>query len=353
MKVVTNFKALYCSGFFIPNPAAITAMSLLFEKVFLPNNLNLIKEFSKRFLIQGLVLPPQLGHVTLKITCNGKPADPFKRLSPAQRKTALSYLNGGMLFSMAYSELFDEVFESNLFEEKTPYEVELIKKGRKGKLNTYKVKLRPMILHESAEEEERESFSNMIEEGYIPLVTKYIPFNKQRKNLHQTTAKQLAVLLAMKSVEMILPCTKAASPEDILEARNKLKDHLPPFWSAMLKLSSRLKECIKKCSTTDELIKEGQDLIDTTVRPALIDLNNKLEKERKKWFYRILSHLNKGLGLSLSNPPITQQQLITNALIMGTDVIKDTARNMQTIESLKNEAGLTFLLELDRLVNKK
>lgn len=350
MKSIAQFKALYYSGFLIPDISTVTSMSLLFEKVFLPNNINLIKEFSKRFRIRNFTLPPLVLKSTMNITCNNKPADPFKELNITQKETAYLYIRMLLYFSMSYSELFGEVFESNLFENESPYNVKLVKKGGPGKLNTYKVNLGPMILYD--DEEEGNILNDMIESGYIPLVCKFLPFAKQKKYLQQATAKQLATLLAMQSIKMVLPNTKPARPEEILEARSRLKNHLPPFWSSMLKMSNHLKECIENCTTTEEIIKEGQDMVDTLVRPALIDLNDKLKKEREKWFYKILSPVQKGLKLCIGNPPVTQQQLMTNALILGSDVIMDTARNINIIETLKNEAGLTFLLELDKLVNK-
>lgn len=94
------------------------------------------------------------------------------------------------------------------------------------------------------------------------------------------TAKQLAALLAMKSVEMMLPRTRAARPSEILEARHRLREQLPPFWSAMLKASVELKSLISQARTHGEIHREATDLVDRTVRPAVIDLATKLESKR-------------------------------------------------------------------------
>jgi len=50
---------------------------------------------------------------------------------------------------------------------------------------------------------------------------------------------------------------------------------------------------------------------------------------------------------------LTQQQLITSALVLGADVASSTIENMRTIEALKREAGLTFLLNADKIFNKE
>ena len=152
----------------------------------------------------------------------------------------------------------------------------------------------------------------------------------------------------MKSVEMVFPRTKPAHPQVILEARDRLSDQLPPFWSAMLKLSVELRGRIRDCKSSEEIVREGQELVDTMVRPALIDLRQKLIKERREWFYRILSPVQKSLRLLIGNPPLTQQQLFTNALLLGADVAMTASKNMRQIEALKGEAGLTFLLDLQR-----
>ncbi len=53
----------------------------------------------------------------------------------------------------------------------------------------------------------------------------------------------------------------------------------------------------------------------------------------------------------IGNPPVTQQQLITNARILTGDVAMHASNQLRAIESLKNEAGLTYLLELDKITN--
>lgn len=346
---LTQFKAVYSSGIFIPDGAAVTALSLLFEKVYLPNNVELIKEFSKYFLIKGCK-----SNESVKIDINitdedGSNADPFHDLTPAQKMTAHTYIELGMRFSLRYAHLYGQVFETNLFKHHEPIKVTLIKKGAPGSLNKYRVSSQPMQIVS----EDEYVFPNLISEGYVPVIGDYHPGHVLSKQLGSNTAKQLAALLAMKSVQLLFPATKSVDGELILEARDRLSDHLPPFWSSMLKLSVELKRRIKECRSTTEVIREGEDIIETTVRPALIDLTEKLNKDRKNWFYNILSPVQKGLRLMIGNPPLTQQQLITNALVLGADVATTAAGHMKAIEALKGEAGLTFLLELGKIMNKK
>ncbi|TKK64016.1 hypothetical protein FC093_23440 [Ilyomonas limi] len=46
---ITHFKGIYLSGFFISNPATVTALSLLFENILLPNQLDILLDFAKNY----------------------------------------------------------------------------------------------------------------------------------------------------------------------------------------------------------------------------------------------------------------------------------------------------------------
>jgi hypothetical protein len=354
MSSLTNFKAVYCSGIFIPEASAVSALSLLFEKVYLPQNFELIEEFARKYHFVGKpnnaeehfnnMLPKDTGVVTSFRLTNEDGSDPFHHLTEAQKQTANLYLLRGMGFALTYKSLFPEVFETQFYKGHIDVvdsgESELEKKWRR---HTVSMKLE--LDHDAAE------FPRLLSEGYIPVVVNKLGDQMPRRGIDELSARQVASLLAMKSVEIILPKTRGVHPEVILEARERLSDHLPPFWSAMLKLSVEMKDRIKECQSIEELFGESQFLIDTLVLPALIDLQQKMLREKKDWFYKILSPIQKGLRVMVGNPPLTQQQLITNALVLGSDVLVSAAENMRTIEALKQEAGLTFLLEAQKIVS--
>jgi hypothetical protein len=46
---------------------------------------------------------------------------------------------------------------------------------------------------------------------------------------------------------------------------------------------------------------------------------------------------------------LSQQQLLTNALVLAADTCTSVAENIHAIESLKREAGLTYLLDLSEM----
>ncbi|HEX8437000.1 hypothetical protein, partial [Archangium sp.] len=274
--------------------------------------------------------------------------DPFHDLNDQQRITALTYLDIALKFSRQNIPLYGEVFETSMYPDGEPLHAELIKKGGPGQLNTYRVYPKPLTLIGG----DKEQIPTLIQKGYIPLVGSFGPSSRGSNSSKEQTAKQLAALLAMKSVEMIFPATKGVDPKLILEARDRLSDHLPPFWAAMLKLSIELRARIKDCKSPEEVFREADFMVDTLVRPAAIDLKRKIELERKKWFYKILMPIQAGLRLLIGKPILTQQQLLTSALILGADVALASAENMKIIEALKNEAGLTFLLEAGDTLRK-
>jgi hypothetical protein len=106
---LTQFKGVYCSGIFIPDAATLTALSLLFEKVHLPNNVEIIKEFSKKYMIRA---PKSISE---RIEVDIEPDNIFVGLNKRERATAKLYLQWGASFIYTYGMLFPEVFETKLF----------------------------------------------------------------------------------------------------------------------------------------------------------------------------------------------------------------------------------------------
>jgi hypothetical protein len=342
---LTQFRAVYSSGAFIPDASAVVALSLLFEKVHLPNNIELVRSFVSKYRVTTA------GNLGASIKVKSEDGnDPFQDLPAAQQESARNYLSLSMQFAHRYAQLFGDVFESEFFPSGKVVNVELVKQGAPGEKNTYRVTLANEGFLSGGDDE---YFPKLLDRGYVPVVGHFHPAGAVPQRTDAMTAKQLAALLAMKSVQMMLPRTRAARPDVILEARERLREQLPPFWSAMLKASVELKKLISETQTHGEVHREATDLVDRTIRPAVIDLATKLERERKDWFYRILSPVRSGLRLLVGSPPITQQQLMTSALVLASDTCTSIAENMHAIEALKREAGLCYLLELSEILEKK
>lgn len=345
-----SFEGVYCSGFFIPDPALVTAICLLFDKIHILNHLEYVIDFSKMFRFafpQEWVLP-NFDEVYLEpVSSKDKREYPLQNLAPEERRTANTYLWAADQFFVHYALLFGQVLHCSLLPNGQVFDVQLVKKGPPGKKNLYRVKKNPLVVCTGGLDE----LDNLVSHGAVPVLDKY-QVSADRLSEETLRARYLASLLAMKSTELVLPQTKPADAETILEARERLKDHLPPFWSSMLKLSIGFKARLKEGMPILDLHRECEDIIDTTVRPALIDLNRKLLKERKNWFYKIITPVAKGLRVMAGKPPLTTADLISSGLALGANVALDVAEQIHKVNAISQESGLTFLLELERLMRK-
>lgn len=343
-----SFEGVYCSGFFITDPSLLTAMCLLFDKVHILNHLEYVIDFSKKFRV---VFPKSSKlfdlHVEVKPQSSDEEEDPFSTLTPEQRQTVDKYLLLASVFFRRYAPLVGEVFHSSLCPSDDVFDVKLIKRGVSGKKNLYRVTTRPLIASTGGLKE----LDDLISGGAVPILGRYHAGSKMlgKENL---TSRYLASLLAMKSVELVLPQTKAADGETILEERERLKDYLPPFWASMLRLSGEFKARVREGMPAVDLQRECGEIVDTVVRPALIDLNQKLLKERRKWFYKIITPVAKGLKVVAGKPPLTTADLISSGIAFGANVAIDVAEQMRKVSIVSQESGLTLLLELEKLTRK-
>lgn len=346
MALTNSFRAVYCSGLLIPNQSTVAALGLLFEKVYLPNNIEHIVDFVKIYQIKT----SGDRYKKIKLEADSEEANaenPLNYLSPEQQENAYKYLDWCMGRAIKNHELFGEVIECNAFGESGPLHAELIELGTNGNLNKYKVTRVPMSLTGGDHDE----LSTMIEKGYVPVVGKYNS-GEAKKIAKGNSAKQLAATLAIKSVEMMFPATKEVPAEVILEARDKLKDQLPLLWSSMFKLSLELKKAIAECDSPEEISAVGTDIIDTLVRPAIVELNHKIELERKQWFRRIFGSFYQSLRVAAANPPLTPDQLIKSSLMLGADTAMNISTHLQQVEAMKSQVGLTYLIDLSKMIEK-
>src|SRR5580704_16327378 len=122
---LAQFRAVYCSGAFIPDADAVVALSLLFEKVHLPNNIEIVRSFVAKYRL--VPKPGRKSSVNVTVSSD-EGEDPFSDLPLLQQESAKHYLVWAMKFAFSYSELFGEVFESELFPNNKTVDVELLKK---------------------------------------------------------------------------------------------------------------------------------------------------------------------------------------------------------------------------------
>jgi len=339
-----TFNAVYCSGFFINDGTLVTTMCLLFEKVWLLNLLELVINFSKKFKIK---LPEDIDiNMELKpISPEAEDTDPLAELTPIQRQTAERYLYVADKFCEHYRQLLKEqVLCTDLYPDGELLQAELIKKGPPGGLNTYEVSRKSMTVVTG--EDAVDKLDELISCGAVPLLSR--KFGGPNSGATELRPKYLSTLLAMKAIELAVPRMKSAHPDIILEARERLKDFLPPFWGTMFRLSNDFRKRLEQGQALRDIELECEDYIDTNVRPALIELNRKLEMDRKNWFHKVLSLTAKETKLIIGKPPLSLANLVSTGLQLGANVALDIAQS----DVASNEAGLTYLIELDKLLRK-
>ena len=271
--------------------------------------------------------------------------DPLEGLGEEQKETIRAYLMQAQHFFIRNHELLGDVIKSDMLPDNEPFKVELIKKGNVGELNTYAVREKELQVSLDG----LQQMNNLIDQGAFPIVGKYhIDLNENHKEAF--CSKSLASLLAMKSVELVIPAMKEVEPEIILEARDRLKDQLPLFWASMLKLSTKLKSEINQDMKPNDIFFETQEIVDTTVLPALVELKSKIYKDKKSWFYKILNPAFDSVKMFMGNPKLTTENLVITGLTTGMNITSNFIEQEYEIQKIKKEAGLTFLLRLDELI---
>ena len=339
-----SFNGVYCSGFFIPNDAMFTAMTLLFDKIYIMNNLEYVIEFAKKYRIvieKDRMKDLKERDYKLSAINNEDTDDPLASLTEDQKFTAFTYIYQANMFLVNYKELLEnDVLHTNLLSDNRLFDVEEVEKGKNGEKNKYRVSLKPLTVTTDGLSE----LNKLIDYGCYPVLGDYhVNYSKEHK-----ITQNLAALLAMKSVNLVLPKTKSVDAETILEARYKLADYLPPFWSSMIKLSSELKNRINTGISMSELTSESRELVESIVRPALIDLKRKVELERKNWFYKILAPAIKGgIQVAFGNPQMTTAQLVSAGINLGMNISDETVGYVNKVNSLTHDSGLTYLLRLN------
>lgn len=154
-----------------------------------------------------------------------------------------------------------------------------------------------------------------------------------------------ASALAMKSLEIALPPIVDVPDADILKAREELREQLIPFRRAVLALSPAVRSGIESEATLLDIHREAKYVVDTQVAPALGALQDRLAKEKGK-FWRIL--LLKGSAVVpqfiLNWTTKGALSAAVNAIGSAKDLTLDLIDHENLVASLKNQGGLGYLL---------
>jgi hypothetical protein len=102
-------------------------------------------------------------------------------------------------------------------------------------------------------------------------------------NMSKRPARDLLVALEAKATfQYYLPKIYAHEPDLILELREKVADSRVGFCTYLLELSAGIEERIKEYASSEELEGFAEDVVQTKLRPACVELTNQLRQRAVK-----------------------------------------------------------------------
>jgi hypothetical protein len=158
-------------------------------------------------------------------------------------------------------------------------------------------------------------------------------------------ARFQASALAIQCLEIALPPIANIPAEELLKARDELKEQLVPFRRAMLALSPTVRSGIEYQATLADIYGEAKYIIDTQVSPALGELQDRLAKEKGKFWGRLLLKGTSSIPKFVLNWT-TKGVLsaVANAIDGAKDLTLDLIDRKNLVASLMREGGLGYLL---------
>jgi len=175
----------------------------------------------------------------------------------------------------------------------------------------------------------------LIDDGsWFPL-----PFRAQYKD----NAQALAALIAIESMELVLPDLPVLSIQELVDFRQENKKELCAFRAAMLRYTQTINSEISEDMPAEEVARKTKFLVDTEIAPALHDLNRDLQNPNRPWFRRFAD------GVRISSSVLTGW--LTGGLVGQTaaEGIKEAMLAELEGKGMKRETirrnGLCYLLK--------
>jgi hypothetical protein len=160
-------------------------------------------------------------------------------------------------------------------------------------------------------------------------------------------ARIQASALAIESLEIALPPIANISDEDILIAREELKDQLIPFRRAMLSLAPSVRGGIENEASLTDIYREAKYVVETQIGPPLNELRDRLERERGKFWRRLMIQgtgvLPKFILSWIARDPLSA---VVEAVSSSKDLLLDATDHNNLMRSLRTQGGLGYLLSV-------
>ena len=187
----------------------------------------------------------------------------------------------------------------------------------------------------------------------LSLITDNQEFPMPQSMPHETNAEMLASYLCLSSFSLILPQIRPLNAQEILEVREKMKEDIQEFRTAMLSLTGKYRELVGENPSLDKLKKESKFLADTIVKPKIESLNKRIETPGEILKSELIDLTIQAPSVLIKlklNPSI---DTLLELLKLGQDSFKNGVKRYREANKIENNSGLALLLKLPRNYKKE
>jgi hypothetical protein len=165
----------------------------------------------------------------------------------------------------------------------------------------------------------------------------------------KANAKQLATIMALESVNFVLPNIRPLSLPELAAFRAETKDLVKPFRQAMLRLSKDLNVAILSDASLSDVKKEARFIAETTVAPELEQLKAELARPSQPWYRRVVDLVTAAPSIVGAFATMPTSLAIAKALAKVTTILADIRDSQLEHEGIGKRGGFHYLLRIERL----
>ena len=158
-------------------------------------------------------------------------------------------------------------------------------------------------------------------------------------------AKLLATILAIESVKLALPKLKPLTPRELQEFRAETAEYVKPFRVAMLRLAKELNAALTSDARLEDVQRQAQFLVETSVYPQFHDLEAVLNDPGKPWYKRAVDLARAAPELAANFATMPPGIALAKLLGEIAKVLADV-RDEQLDKERLSRSGIYYLLKL-------
>ena len=175
-----------------------------------------------------------------------------------------------------------------------------------------------------------------------------------------TSSDLLSTIMAKSCFDVFVPSCREAHPEELLEIRLKLKDHLLPFRCSMRQVAAKLREnlsaalqdgSLSEPMTYKDLMQEAKFLTTTNIEPAIYELNHKITLEKGRLWRKIFGDTLNWIPIILRSIFMPSIETFEKAVGLSSNNLKELLDNTNTLNGLRR-SGVNYLIELKKYSDK-